>query len=168
EPQNLNHILDNFTMVKAADFDICLLGSSDKEFGFMHDIHIWLTPSDINNSSLMILIGYIIMGHRDWRDAEIRIFAVVSKSELSSKEENLVSLIKAGRLPISPNNIKLIQHEEDVNIKDIVNERSQDADLTILGFREEAIKQLEHNLFEGYDDIGNVLFINSSKAKDIE
>lgn len=168
EPENLNHIIDNFTMVKAADFDICLLGSSDKEFGFMHDIHIWLTPSDINNSSLMILIGYIIMGHRDWRDAEIKIFAVVSKAELSSKEENLVSLIKAGRLPISPNNIKLIQHEENVNIKNIVNERSQDADLTILGFREEAIKQLEHNLFDGYDDIGNILFINSSKAKEIE
>ncbi len=168
EPENLNHILDNFTMVKAAEFDICLLGSSDKEFGFMHEIHIWLTPNDLKNSSLMILLGYIIMGHRDWRDTEIKIFAVVSKAEISSKEENLVSIIREGRLPISPNNIKFLQHEEDVNIKDIVNEKSVDADLTILGFREEAIKQLEHKLFEGYDDIGNVLFVNCSKAKEIE
>lgn len=168
EPESLNHILDNFTMVKAASFDICLLGSSDKEFGFMHEIHIWLTPNDLKNSSLMILLGYIIMGHRDWRDTEIKIFAVVSKAEISSKEENLVSLIREGRLPISPNNIKFLQHEEDVNIKDIVNEKSVDADLTIVGFREEAIKQLEHKLFEGYDNVGNVLFVNCSKAKEIE
>jgi hypothetical protein len=167
EPENLNHIIENFTMVKAADFDICLLGSSNKEFGFNHDIHIWLTPSDINNSSLMILLGYIIMGHKDWYNAEIKIFAVVPQKELSSKEEDLVSIIKAGRLPISPNNIKFIKHEEDVNIKDLVNSKSKDADLTILGFREEAIKQLEHNLFAGYDEIGNILFVNSSKAKDI-
>lgn len=166
--EDLDHIIDNFTMVKAAQFDICLLGSSDKEFGFMHEIHIWLTPNDLKNSSLMILLGYIIMGHRDWRDAEIKIFAVISKSETSEKEENLVAKIKEGRLPISPNNIKFIQHEEDVNIKDIVNEKSIDADLTILGFREEAIKQMEHKLFDGYGAIGNVLFVNSSKAKEIE
>ncbi|QSE97138.1 amino acid permease [Fulvivirga lutea] len=168
EPEDLNHILDNFTMVKAAEFDICLLGSSDKEFGFMHEIHIWLTPNDLKNSSLMILLGYIIMGHRDWRDAQIKIFAVVSKKEMGSEEENLVSIIKEGRLPISPNNIKFIQHEDDVVIKDIINEKSVDADLTILGFRAEAIKQLEHKLFEGYDKIGNVLFVNCSKAKEIE
>ncbi|MEQ8925114.1 MAG: amino acid permease, partial [Fulvivirga sp.] len=168
EPENLNHIIDNFTMVKAAEFDICLLGSSDKEFGFMHEIHIWLTPNDLKNSSLMILLGYIIMGHKDWRDAEIKIFAVVSKQDMVSEEENLVSIIKQGRLPISPNNIKFIQHEEDVVIKDIINKKSVDADLTILGFREEAIKQLEHKLFEGYDSIGNVLFVNCSKAKEIE
>lgn len=168
EPENLNHIIDNFTMVKAAEFDICLLGSSDKEFGFMHEIHIWLTPNDLKNSSLMILLGYIIMGHKDWRDAQIKIFAVVSKTEMSDKEESLVSIIKEGRLPISPKNIKFIQHEEDVNIKDIVNEKSVDADLTIVGFREEAIKQMEHKLFTGYDAIGNVLFVNCTKAKEIE
>lgn len=168
EPENLDHILENFTMVKSAQFDICLLGSSDKEFGFMHEIHIWLTPNDLKNSSLMILLGYIIMGHRDWRDAEIKIFAIISKSAPGPEEENLVSIIKEGRLPISPNNIKFIQHEANVSIKDIVNEKSVDADLTILGFREEAIKQLEHKLFDGYDQIGNILFVNSSVAKDIE
>ena len=168
DPENLDHILENFTMVKAAQFDVCLLGSSDKDFGFMHDIHIWLTPNDLNNSSLMILLGYIIMGHKDWRDAEIKIFAMLTKSEQGGEEENLVSIIKEGRLPISPNNIKFIQHEADVNIKDVINEKSVDADLTILGFREEAIKQMEHKLFDGYDQIGNILFVNCSVAKDIQ
>ena len=167
DPEALDDIIDNFTLVKAAEFDICLLGSSTKEFGFMHQIHIWLTPNDIKNSSLMILLGYIIMGHKDWRSAEIKIFAIVPKNELHSEEENLVSIIREGRLPISPKNIKFIKHEDDVNTKDIINAKSVDADLTILGFREEAIKQLEHSLFAGYDNIGNVLFVNASKEKDI-
>ncbi|MEM6362107.1 MAG: amino acid permease [Bacteroidota bacterium] len=167
EPENLEEIMDNFTLVKSADFDICILGSSDKEYGFNQSIHIWLTPNDITNSSLMILLGYIIMGHRDWKRAEIKIYAVVHQEEASEQEENLLSLIKTGRLPISPKNISILKHSDDVSTKDIINEKSKDADLTIVGFRGEAVKQLGTDLFSGYEEIGNVLFVNAAKIKDI-
>ncbi|TRX62099.1 amino acid permease [Fulvivirga sp. M361] len=167
EPDNLTDIMENFTLVKSAEFDICILASSDKEYGFSQSIHIWLTPNDLKNSSLMILLGYIIMGHRDWKHAEIKIFAVVRKNEISEQEQKLLALIKAGRLPISPKNIAIIKHNEDVSTKDIINGRSKDADLTIVGFRAEAVKQLGTELFAGYEEIGNVLFVNATKVKEI-
>ncbi|UII25158.1 amino acid permease [Fulvivirga maritima] len=165
---NLTDIIDNFTMVKAAEFDICVLGSSDREFGFNNSIHIWLTPNDLKNSSLMILMGYIIMGHRDWKNAEIKIFAVVNEKEMSEQEEMLISMIKAGRLPISPKNIELIKHKLEVSTKEIINDKSQDADLTIVGFRAEAIKQRGAEVFKGYEGVGNILFVNASKEKEIQ
>ena len=167
EPDNLEDIIDNFTLVKAADFDICILGASDKEYGFFQSIHIWLTRNDLENSSLMILLGYIIMGHRDWKHAEIKIYAVVHARDMTEQEERLLALIKTGRLPISPKNIIIIKHKDDVSIKDIINDRSKDADLTVVGFRGEAVRQLGAEVFADYDSVGNVLFVNAAKGKDI-
>ena len=118
--------------------------------------------------NLMILMGYVIMGHPEWRKAEIKISAVFPESEINQVESDLLERIKLGRLPISPHNLELITQKEDVNIRDIINTKSRDADLTILGFRPEAIKQLGEEVFKGYDEIGNVLFINATRHKIIE
>jgi len=167
DDNTLDEIIENFTLVKSAQFDICILGSSDKEFGFMQSIHIWLTPNDLKNSSLMILLGYIIMGHPDWKQAQIKIFAVVQEENITEEEDKLISMIKEGRLPISPKNIELIKHKVDISTKEIIDKKSKDADLTIVGFRAEAIKQRGKELFSGYDGIGNVLFVNTTLAKNL-
>jgi hypothetical protein len=52
-------------------------------------------------------------------------------------------------------------------MKDIINQKSKDADLVMIGFRKEAIKQLGDTLFEGYDEVGNILFVNTSREKAI-
>mgnify|MGYP006446447013 CR=1 FL=1 len=54
------------------------------------------------------------------------------------------------------------------SIKDIINERSVNSDLTIIGFRGELVKKQKLDIFEGYDKIGNILFVNSINKKDIE
>ena len=165
--EDLDVILDNFTLTKSADMDICILGSNDKGFGIKTNIDIWITPQDLENASLMILMGYVVMGHPDWRKAQIRISAVFPASEISDVEIVLLDMIKSGRLPISPNNIELIPQNENVSIKDIINTKSKDADLTMIGFRSEAIKQIGTSLFEGYDGIGNILFVNTTREKAI-
>jgi len=43
-----------------------------------------------------------------------------------------------------------------------------DADLTIIGFRHEKIKTEGGKLFKGYDRLGNILFVNSNKEKEIK
>ena len=167
-PENLNDIIDNLNLIKSAEFDLCILGSSEKEFGVKRNIHIWLKPKDLENGNLMILMGYVIMGHPEWRKAEIKISAVFPESEINQVESDLLERIKLGRLPISPHNLELITQKSDVNIRDIINAKSRDADLTILGFRTESIKQLGEEVFMGYDEIGNVLFVNASRHKIIE
>ncbi len=167
EPDNLHQIVENFTLVRAADLDICILGTSEKEFGFMNNIHIWITPADLQNGNLMIMMGYVLMGHPDWKKAQIKILAIFPADEMAEQRAELIELIKDGRLPISTNNVELIAKQQDVSTKEVINQKSQDADLTIVGFRSEAMKQKEDALFEGYEGIGNVLFVNAAKKKEI-
>ena len=63
----------------------------------------------------MILLAYIILGHPDWHNGEIKIFASVREGQLDSKKEELMDLIKSGRLPISASNIQLVNAERGRN-----------------------------------------------------
>jgi hypothetical protein len=113
----------------------------------------------------MILLGYVILGHPDWRKAQINIFAIFPEEDVEKEKSNLVRIIEEGRLPISAKNIEVIEKKQDVSNKDIINSKSTHADLAIIGFRSEALKQYESGLFEGYDAVGNILFVNASKSK---
>ncbi len=160
-------IVENIPLVRAAGYDICILSSSEKGFGYNRTIHIWVTHKDYENANLMILMAYIMMGHPDWRKAEINIYAVFPEDLAEEQGKKLAQLAKEGRLPISVNNIEVIHREEVKTNKDIINEVSKSADLTIIGFRIEAIKQLGAKIFEGYDELGNIAFINASDEKEI-
>ncbi|MGL1888950.1 MAG: amino acid permease [Reichenbachiella sp.] len=166
-PVNLEQIMENYSMVRTSGFDTCILASSDRGMEVKTEIHIWITPSDFNNSNLMILLGYVILGHPQWKKAEIKISAIVAKDEVEEEKSELLDLIKSGRLPISANNVNIIERGECSN-KELICEHSKDADLTIVGFRSESIKQRGEELFQGFEEIGDVLFVNSMQSKEIK
>ena len=161
-------IIDDLSLAKAVHYDLCVLASSDKDFGYHAEIHIWITSSDYQNANLMIYLAYIILGHPDWhKGGEIKLFAVYPEHEIAEQRAKLLEMIRSGRLPISANNIELIPLTAEVSNKEVINKRSRDADLTIVGFRYESVKHHGHELFMGYDKIGNVLFVNAQKEKAI-
>ena len=121
----------------------------------------------VSNPSLMILLSYVIAGHRDWKKAQIKIFAIFPEKEIDEENERLVELIEEGRLPIARRNVELIPRVSGINDKKIINEKSKEADLTIIGFRSEVVKQLGNKVFKGYNSIGNILFVNSINEKEI-
>jgi len=166
--EQLDDILGNIQLVKAGDFDVCILGSSERNFGNRKRIHIWIRNQDYENANLMILLAYILQGHPDWKGGEISIFAVYPADIMIEESTKLNELIKKGRLPISAKNIELIEQKSEVSLKDMVNERSANSDLTIIGFLPEALKNQEKELFRGYDDLGNILFVNASKEVEIK
>ncbi len=43
EKEWLTDIIDNFSVLKTAKYDLCILASSDKGFGYKKDIHVWIT-----------------------------------------------------------------------------------------------------------------------------
>jgi len=51
--------------------------------------------------------------------------------------------------------------------KSVICERSKDAGLIITGFDADQIKHDGKKLFEGYDEIGDILFINAHDHKKI-
>ena len=167
-PDGLSDIADNFGLIKSAEFDVCILGSSKKSFGYKQKIHIWITHQDFVNANLMILMSYIIMGHKDWKDAEISIIAVFPDDEKTQGINEIKALIASGRLPISANNIEVIGYQSDLNLKEVINQRSNTADLTVLGFNTESVKGKHIELFLGYDEIGDVLFVNTNIEKVID
>ncbi|MEO0584516.1 MAG: hypothetical protein AAF135_20055, partial [Bacteroidota bacterium] len=61
--------------------------------------------------------------------------------------------------------LRRITQKGDRSYKSIINERSVDADLIMMGFRTEALKENAEDVFTGYDNVGNMLFVNTDKAK---
>jgi len=167
-PETLAEVLKNYRLLESTNFDICVMNTSYKGFGYKRDIHIWISVMDYENANLMILLGYIILGHPEWRKGQIKIFAMHPPADIDRKREELLNMIASGRLPISSKNVELIPADPDINPKTIVSSRSTDADLTIIGFRSELIKAEGVKIFSDYDDIGNILFVSSTKEKEIK
>jgi len=168
DPTNLDQITDNFKLVRAGNYDVCILGSSRKTIDTSEGIHVWIQSTDAENSSLMILLSYIILSHPDWKKAQIKIFNICKSLLEEEVRENLLNLIETGRLPISSKNVEIIRLDESISSKSVVNEKSKDAGLVIIGFRAEQLKHSGRELFEGYDKPGNILFVNTSREKEIK
>lgn len=169
EPDSINEVLKNFQLLESTDFDVCVLNTSYKSFGYKKDLHVWISHEDYENSNLMILLAYIILGHPDWKRGQIKIFAAYPKKDLQIQEAKLLELIKSGRLPISPSNINLIPIDPNASMKNTIEQYSIDADLTIIGFNYHQSDNIEsEELFNGYGDVGNILFVSATKAKEIK
>lgn len=164
----LTDIIDNYNLLATANYDVCILRSSDKAFGYRSEIHVWIKKEDFENANLMILLSYIILGHPDWKKAEIKIFAAVDANNMETEKEYLIELTTSGRLPISPNNITVLPVSEGQDKVELINETSKLADLTILGFHESSIKSKGIEPFMQYEDLGNILFVNTRKGKQIK
>ncbi|MFP3859800.1 MAG: hypothetical protein ACLFUW_03165, partial [Bacteroidales bacterium] len=167
DPSNLNQILENISLVKAANYDVGVLGGSNKGMNFYQGIHIWIRKFDIKNINLMILMSYIIAGHPDWKKSSIKIFFLHTPKSGEESKHQLTEVIRKGRLPVSMKNIEFIEIDENTNPKDVINEKSQKAGLTMMGFLNEQLKHEGEKIFSGYDKLGDVLFVNATIDKQI-
>lgn len=168
KPERISEIVDNFSLVNAGNFDVSIFGSSGRTINFKNGIHVWIRSGDYENSHLMILLSFIIQGHPSWRKSEIRIFDVCRKEEEEDTRKNLEQLVLSGRLPITTKNIKVLTENQEQNTKALISTHSAHAGLTIVGFHRELLKHQGETLFEGYQEVGNILFINAHSQKEIQ
>ena len=167
-PTNLPVIIENIALVASGKFDVCIAATSEQKPNYKSGIHIWISLLDSENANLMIMLSFIIMGHPDWNKSNIKIFEICKPEKLEETKERMQQLVQTGRLPITSSNIEIILDNAQTSIKKHINEKSHDAGLTIIGFRGDQIKLMGEQMFEGYDEIGNILFINSHNEKHIE
>ena len=106
-PEVRDEVLDGCRFAAATDMDILVLRHGDHFFGSRSQIHIWLTWHDYRNAPLMILLCYMLVGHPDWRAAEIHINAAVPEQEAAEEVARLEEMIATGRIPISRRNLTL-------------------------------------------------------------
>ncbi|MDR2286168.1 MAG: amino acid permease [Prevotellaceae bacterium] len=166
--EELVRILENINLVKAGDFDICILGNSTSPIRYRNGIHVWTRSVDEKNTNLMILLGYIILSHPDWSKNYIKIFNISPAGKEKETKKDLEERIAAGRLPVTLTNIEIVTFVENQTIGEIITEHSKYAGLTIIGFREEIIKHEPLAFFDDFHGIGDVLFVNASMSRNID
>jgi amino acid transporter len=163
--EELGKFKEIYPLMMATDFDVCILSSSYRGYGFKKNIHIWMTSDDYETPSLMILLSYILLGHREWNNGEIKIYSIYQGSK-DKEAERLNHLILNRRLPISPSNIELHECKSKSDYKNLINEKSIDADLIMMEFSSNDISD-NNNVFEGYESLANILFVNSRNEKEL-
>lgn len=163
QPEKLSRVIENLKMVEAGDFDICILGSSMRNIKYDNGIHIWIRDINRDNERLMILLSYVILGHPAWKSASMSLFILSDKTKMEETRNNIKNFVLEGRIPVSQHNIKVIEHEPEVNYRTIIGEYSSEAALTIVGFYNEQLKHEGEKHFEGFDEVGDILFVNAHK-----
>ena len=169
EPAEINDIIDGCTFATIVDFNVCVLRSSERHFGYKQRIHIWLTPGDYRNAGFMILLAYIIMGHPEWKDAEIELFAAFAEKELNREVAKLNNLISQGRIPISDKNVQKIPWNKRLkSYEALVCEHSENADLVIMGFSIHKIGEEKGEFFKRFEGVNDILFVRAGRRIAIE
>lgn len=164
EPNDIKDIIEGCQFATIVDYNICVLRSSDRHFGYKKRIHIWLTPGDYRNANLMILLSYIIMGHPEWKKCSIELFGAFEEKELNREVGKLNDLINHGRIPISEKNIQKIPWNKRAKTYEaLVCDHSEGADLVILGFSYSKVVKEEGDFFQRFANIKDVLFVRAGQ-----
>ena len=166
-PENLGEIIDNIRLIKAGDFDICLLASAGKEMNYTKGIHVWIDFNEPENASLQILLSFIISGHPDWKKSHLQVFSMCKTGQYEDARNELAELMRSGRLPITDKNVEIIEVTHGSSVKSLINEKSSSAALVMTGFRPDTLKHNGETILSGYDEVGTILFVNSQHQKEI-
>jgi hypothetical protein len=141
-----------------------VLRHGDNFFGAHKSIHVWLTWHDARNANLMILLAYILMGHKDWRGAEVSIFAAYPRREAKERAQELHSMITGGRLLISEKNVLVIPTDDNIDFQRLVEARSDTADLVMMGFTDARLERKGEELFRRFAALRDVLFVSAEET----
>jgi amino acid transporter len=167
KPEELKRILSNFELLKAGGFDVAILAESPHKINYENGIHVWVKDANDMNTNFMILLGYIIMAHPNWRKSHIRIFITSATNESEEVKEKIKARIATGRIPITFTNIEMIAISDDKTINEMIEIHSKNAGLVVVGFTAETVMSENLTFFTDYEDMGDILFVNSSSEKEI-
>lgn len=163
----LDDLKKNYALLEATEFDICILSSSFRHFGYRRTIHMWLTSDSYKSATLMVLLAYILLGHKEWNDGEIRLYNLYHRNSYQEQKDRIERLISYGRLPISAKNVSMIELPEGQDYREVVKEHSSVADLTMIDFEPHNMEE-DFGAFEGFEEMSNILFVHSSNEKDLK
>lgn len=145
-----------------------VLRHGDFHFGEKRSIHVWLSWNDRENANLMILMAYLLLGHPDWERAEISVNAALPAAEINTQRDAFQTLIAEGRIPISTKNIRFLPVDDKNAYRDVVSRHSTDADLVVLGFGMDNVKDRGAAYFQSHAGLKDVLFVHAPHRITIE
>ncbi len=161
-PNEIEEIQEGARLIANTMFNVLILRSSGYRFGYRSSIHVWVTEDNLRNAPMMMLLAYIIVGHPDWRHAEIRLFACSETTDAEREADRLSTLMREGRLPISMQKVTSVSYDSKEALEAEVARRSDQADLVIVGLTAETLNSDElTQKLQAYDGANDVLFVHS-------
>ena len=161
-------VVDQCLFAAGTDMTLMVLRHGENHFGGRESIHVWLTWNDKANANTMILLSYILLGHPDWEQAQVQVFAALPETEVEGTRQEFAQLIKEGRLPISEKNIKYIATDTAETFRKLVIDTSFEADLTVIGFDMHGLKTRGAEVFTNHDQLHEVLFVRAPRQIKID
>ena len=160
----LDEVVSGMLMAGVPRMNRLVLRHGENFFGTRKSIHVWLTWHDARNANLMILLSYILLGHRDWHGAEVSLFAAYPHREVKERAEEIHRMISEGRLLISEKNVLVIPTADGIDFERLVEARSAKADLVMVGFTDTRLLQKRADLFLRFPELRDVLFVSAEET----
>ncbi len=143
--------------------NVLVLRHGDAGFGRRRTLHLWLTWDDDAHAALMVMLGYILLGHQDWRGATIHVFAAVPSDRIEETDQRFSAMIADGRLPISPKNVRFLPVNSAEDFAGVVETNSANADLVVRSLRRATLESLGPDALRRHDGVKAVLFVHSAE-----
>lgn len=163
-PEEIGEIALGALLVSESLFNVLVLRSTRFRFGYRSSIHVWVTEDNLANAEMMMLLAYIIVGHPEWRRAQIRLFACFASGDAEKEADKLSRLMTEGRLPISKQNVTTVSCGVGESLEREVARRSAPADLVIAGLETSDFERdAAPEALMRYRGANEVLFVHSSE-----
>lgn len=168
-PEEIAEIAQGAALATESIFNVLILRSTPYRFGYRSSIHLWVAEETLDSAPMMLLLAFIIVGHPEWRRAEIQLYVCFDSLDADQERDRLSGLLSDGRLPISSQNITAVQCADSAALDVEVGRRSSEADLTITGLLGADIEpDRASEALMRLDKANDVLFVLSSERVSID
>ncbi len=162
-PEEIKEVEQGARLAANAMFNVLILRSTKYRFGYRSSIHVWVTEDTLANAPMMLMFAYIIVGHPEWKRAEIKLFGCFDSTEAGREVNKLSTLMTEGRLPISTHNVTSVSCSLD-ELEEEVFHRSSQADLVIAGLKADSAEPRPvADALRHYERANEVLLVHSSE-----
>ena len=114
--------------------NILMLRYGHRLFGNKKEIYIWWSKPE--NGQLMVILSYILLSQKEWKDAHVTICYVADDEHAWEQERYIKELIENSRFQIGALRYRRFSFDKEKGIFQIISENSRDADLVFLGLSE--------------------------------
>jgi len=159
----IEEVVDSALFADVGSKNLLILRHGARRFGERKRIHIWLNWHDGQNAPLMTLLAYILVGHKDWRRAEISIFAAFPPDQVVEQRGRFEAMMEAGRIPIRKENVRFFSVVDGQAYHSLVEGSSAQADLVVLGVTLDRLADKREYLLTRYPTFGEVLFVAAAE-----
>ena len=105
---------------------------------------------------------------RPTRAAFLLVLLTFTSAQAAERTEQLHTMIREGRIPVSPRKVQIIGTDDRIDFSSLVQAKSSEADLVVMGFTEERLRQKGSELLLRHPSLNEVLWVAAHERISME